>query len=68
MADSILSEDETLIKKAGGGEYLSLGQMSAWLTLTNQRLTIQTILGATSYYPLSHVTKEAYLITSLPRP
>jgi len=57
MTDPILNPGETVIRKAGGREYLSLGRVSAWLTLTNQRLIVQRLLGATSYYPLSHVTK-----------
>ena len=57
MTDPILNQGETVIRKAGGREYLSFGRYTAWLTLTNQRLIIQRLYGANLYYPLSHVTK-----------
>ena len=56
MTNPILNQGETVIRKARGREYLSLGRNSAWLTLTNQRLILQRLLGADSSYPLSHVT------------
>ena len=56
MTDPILYQGEAVIKKTGAREYLSFGRNSAWLTLTNQRLIIQRLLGADSSYPLSHVT------------
>jgi hypothetical protein len=57
MSDPILNLGEVVIRKAGGREYVSTWRVSAWLTLTNQRLIIQRLFGDSSSYPLSHVTQ-----------
>lgn len=56
MSDPTLNEGEAIISKTGGREFVSFGQFSAWVTLTNQRIIIKRITGQTASYPLSHIS------------
>jgi hypothetical protein len=61
MADPILNHSEVILKKAGAREFLSYGRMGVWLTLTNQRLIVQPLLGREVSYPLSHVSRAGQI-------
>lgn len=56
MSNPILSQGEVIVRKTGGMEYVGVGRISAWLTLTNHRIIIQRMLRDPVDYPLSHVT------------
>jgi hypothetical protein len=57
MSSVQIKPGEQVIRKEGGRLYSSGGRSSAWLTLTNQRLIVETFLGGTSVYPLSRVAQ-----------
>lgn len=57
MTNPLPTPDEIVIRKAGAKEYNNRGWISAWFTLTNQRLIVQRLLGKAVSYPLSHITQ-----------
>lgn len=57
MANLPLRLGEEVIRKEGGRLYGPNDRISAWLTLTSQRLFVETVLHGTSTYPLSRVTR-----------